>query len=78
MTYSRYAPEGVKIHTAFTNTMTDFNRTLAKWSSVMGTELIDDRHGELAASAQHVGSAWLVAAVVVILLMTVVAPFLNA
>jgi len=39
---------------------------------------IDDRRVELAASADHVGSAWLLAAVVVILLMTVVAPLLGA
>jgi len=44
----------------------------------MGTELIDDRHGELAVDANHVGSAWLLAAVTVVLLMTVVAPFLSA
>jgi hypothetical protein len=43
----------------------------------MGPELIDDRHVELAASAEHVGSAWLMAAVVVTLLMTVVAPLLG-
>ncbi len=70
--------EGVKIHTPFANALPDFNRTRAKRSSVMGTEWIDDRRVELAVSAEHVGSAWLVAAVVVTLLMTVVAPFLSA
>ncbi len=44
----------------------------------MGTELIKERHVELAADAEHVASAWLLAAVVVIVLMTVVAPLLNA
>ncbi len=44
----------------------------------MGPELIEERHVELAADAEHVASAWLPAAVVVILLMTVVAPLLNA
>ena len=44
----------------------------------MGTSLIDYRHVELSASANHVGTAWLLAAVVVTLLMTVVAPFLSA
>jgi hypothetical protein len=43
----------------------------------MGPELIEDRHVELAASADHVGSAWLLAAVAVTLLMTVVAPLLS-
>lgn len=43
----------------------------------MGTELIDERHATLSASADHIGSAWLLAAVVVTLLMTVVAPLLN-
>ncbi len=44
----------------------------------MGPELIDERQVELAADAEHVASAWLLAAVVVVLLMTVVAPLLNA
>jgi hypothetical protein len=44
----------------------------------MGTKLIDERHVALSASAEHVGSAWLLAAVVVTLLMTVVAPLLSA
>jgi hypothetical protein len=44
----------------------------------MGPKLIDYRHVELSASASHVGTAWLLAAVVVTLLMTVVAPFLSA
>jgi len=44
----------------------------------MQTELIDSRHVELSASANHVGAAWLLATVVVTLLMTVVAPFLTA
>jgi len=43
----------------------------------MGPELIEDRHVELAASPEHVGSAWILAAVAVTLLMTVVAPFLS-
>jgi hypothetical protein len=43
----------------------------------MGPELIEDRHVELAASADHVGAAWLLAAVAVTLLMTVVAPLLS-
>jgi bacteriorhodopsin len=43
----------------------------------MGPELLEDRHVELAASAEHVGSAWLMAVVAVMLLMTVVAPFLS-
>ncbi len=77
MSYSRYSRKGGKIHTPFANTLRDFNRTRAKRSSDMGPELIHDRHVELAASAEHVGSAWLMAAVVVILLMTVVAPFLG-
>jgi len=44
----------------------------------MGPELIDERQIELTADAEHVASAWLLAAVVVVLLMTVVAPLLNA
>jgi hypothetical protein len=44
----------------------------------MGPKLIDYRHVELSASPTHVGAAWLLAAVVVTLLMTVVAPFLSA
>lgn len=44
----------------------------------MGTGLIKEQHVALAADAQHVGSAWALAAVVVTVLMTVVAPLLNA
>ena len=44
----------------------------------MGPELIDERQVELTADAEHVASAWLLAAVVVIVLMTVVAPLPNA
>jgi hypothetical protein len=44
----------------------------------MGTELIDERQAALSASAEHVGFAWLLAALVVTLLMTVVAPLLSA
>ena len=44
----------------------------------MGTSLIKEQHVALAADAHHVGSAWVLAAVVVTLLMTVVAPLLNA
>ena len=44
----------------------------------MGTNLIDDPRVALSASAEHVGSAWLLAAVLVTLLMTVVAPLLGA
>lgn len=44
----------------------------------MRTELIGDRHVELAADANHLVSAWVLAAVAVVLLMTVVAPFLSA
>ncbi len=44
----------------------------------MRTETIEDRDFELSASAGYVGSAWLLAAVVVTFLMTVVAPFLSA
>ena len=62
----------------FANSLPDFERTQSKRSHVMATVLIDDRHVQLAADAEHVGSAWLLAAVVVILLMTVVAPLLSA
>ena len=44
----------------------------------MGTSLIKEQHVALAADAEHVGSAWLLAAVFVTLLMTVVAPLLTA
>ncbi len=44
----------------------------------MASMLIEDRRVELSASANHVGAAWLLAAVVVTLLMTLVAPFLSA
>jgi len=44
----------------------------------MGTGLIEERQAALSASAEHVGSAWLLAALVVTLLMTVVAPLLSA
>jgi len=44
----------------------------------MGPEMIDEREFGLSASAGYVGSAWLLAAVVVTFLMTVVAPFLSA
>lgn len=44
----------------------------------MGPELTDDCHVELSADASHVAAAWLLAAVVVTFLMTVVAPFLSA
>ncbi len=44
----------------------------------MRPETIDDRDFELSADAGYVGSAWLLAAVVVIFLMTVVAPHLSA
>lgn len=69
--------EGVKSHTPLANALPDFKRTPPKRSSVMGPELLEDRHVELAASAEHVGSAWLMAVVAVMLLMTVVAPFLS-
>jgi hypothetical protein len=42
----------------------------------MGLDLIDDRHTELSAGGHYVGSAWLLAVVVVTLLLTVAAPFL--
>lgn len=42
----------------------------------MGPELIDDSYRALPANATEVGSAWILAAVVITLLMTVVAPFL--
>lgn len=44
----------------------------------MGTEMTHDRHVELSADSSHVAAAWLLAAVLVTLLMTVVAPFLSA
>ncbi len=44
----------------------------------MGPTLIEERQVELSASAKDVGAAWLLAAVVVTLLMTIVAPYLNA
>ena len=44
----------------------------------MRPELTDDRHVELVADAHHVAAAWLLAAVLVTLLMTVIAPFLTA
>jgi hypothetical protein len=44
----------------------------------MGPELIDNRHVELSATARDVGTAWLLAAVIVTVLMTVVAPFFSA
>jgi len=44
----------------------------------MGTKFNDYHHVELSASATNIGTAWLLAAVVVTLLMTIVAPFLSA
>ena len=44
----------------------------------MGTERNDEYQVALSASAEHVGSAWLLAAVLVTLLMTIVAPLLGA
>lgn len=44
----------------------------------MGPELIDHRHVEISSSVRDVGVAWLLAAVVVTLLMTIVAPLLGA
>ena len=44
----------------------------------MGPEMIDDRDFEMSASAGYVGSAWILTAVVVTFLMTVVAPLLSA
>lgn len=44
----------------------------------MGSSLTKEQHVALLADADHVGSAWLLAAVVVTLLMTVVAPLLSA
>ena len=44
----------------------------------MRTEMIDERDFGLSDNAAYVGSAWLMAAVVVTFLMTVVAPFLSA
>lgn len=43
----------------------------------MGPDLFDDRYAELAAGGHYVGSAWLLAAVLVTLLLTVAAPLLN-
>lgn len=43
----------------------------------MGSGIIDDQHTDLSASVSHVGSAWLLATILVTLLFTVVAPFLN-
>lgn len=42
----------------------------------MGLDLIDDRPTELAAGGHYVGSAWLLAVVVVTLLLIVAAPLL--
>lgn len=44
----------------------------------MGPELIEDRYDELTPAGHEVGSAWLLAAVVVTLLLTVAVPLLNA
>lgn len=44
----------------------------------MGPGITDDRRVELSADAHHVAGAWLLAAVLVTFLMTVVAPFLSA
>lgn len=44
----------------------------------MAAELFEERHIELSADASHVGSAWVVAAVAVLLLMTIVAPMVIA
>jgi len=44
----------------------------------MRSSLTNEQHVGLSADADHVGSAWLLAAVVVTLLMTVVAPLLSA
>jgi len=48
------------------------------WSGIMKAELFDERYLEVSAHASHVGSAWVLAAVVVMFLMTVVAPLLVA
>ena len=44
----------------------------------MALKLIDERHVELLANANHILSAWLLAAVLVTLLLVVVAPLLDA
>jgi len=44
----------------------------------MGPEMLDDRDFEMSADARYVGSAWILAAVIVTFLMTVVAPLLSA
>lgn len=44
----------------------------------MGPDRIDDRYPELFADGHYVGSAWLLAAVVVTLLLTVAAPLVSA
>lgn len=44
----------------------------------MGPELIDERRIELRTSGRDVTMAWLFAAIVVTLLMTVIAPLLGA
>jgi hypothetical protein len=44
----------------------------------MRTDPNDEYQVALSASAEHVGAAWLLAAVMVTLLMTVVAPLLSA
>lgn len=44
----------------------------------MGPDFIDNHPVELSATARDVGTAWLLAAIVVIVLMTVVAPFFSA
>lgn len=43
----------------------------------MGPNQIDDRFTELSAGGHYVGSAWLLAAIAVIVLLTGVAPLLN-
>ena len=44
----------------------------------MGPELTDERPAELSASARDVALAWVLAAILVTLLMTIVAPLLEA
>ena len=44
----------------------------------MGPELTDEHPVELCADASHVAGAWLLAAVVVTFLLTVIAPLLSA
>lgn len=44
----------------------------------MGAEMFEERYSELSADASHVGSAWVVAGVAVLLLMTIVAPMVIA